>query len=155
MITAHPTEVRRKTILDVLDQIADLLDERAEPSIPGRDDSTTSSPRVLMLWQTAILRLSKLHVRDEINEAIRYYEASLFEVVPTRPASTAGRRPRRGHRRHADATHAITMGSWIGGDRDGNPFVTDEVMRYAIGRQTATALEHHLAAVHRLSHNSR
>jgi len=153
VITAHPTEVRRKTVLEVLDEISHLLDERSRATDPWGSEQLEDelATRVLLLWQTALLRLSKLRVRDEINEAIRYYSASLFDVVPSLTrrladdlAAVTGDR--------VDTTHAITMGSWIGGDRDGNPFVTDEVMRYAIGRQTATALEHHLAGVYRLSH---
>ncbi len=53
--------------------------------------------------------------------------------------------------RRVDTSHAVTMGSWIGGDRDGNPFVTADVVRYAIGRQSETALGHHLAALYGLS----
>ena len=151
VITAHPTEVRRKTILQVLDDVGRLLVRRDQ--LVGEDRDAVDdelATAVLLLWQTALLRLSKLRVRDEINEAIRYYHASLFDVVPslTRDLEQAlgdliGRT--------VDATHAIAMGSWIGGDRDGNPFVTAEVMRYAIGRQTETALEHHLVALHDLS----
>ena len=153
VITAHPTEVRRKTILQVLDEVAELLVQRSEFA-PGSerqrrvDDELATC--VLLLWQTALLRLSKLRVRDEINEAIRYYGASLFEVVPalTRDLATA---LEEASGEVVDTTRAITMGSWIGGDRDGNPFVTSEVLRYAIHRQTATALEHHLLDLHDLS----
>ena len=153
VITAHPTEVRRKTVLEVLDEIAHLLDQRSRATDTWERDHVDDelATRVLLLWQTALLRLSKLRVRDEINEAIRYYSTSLFEVVPNLThrladdlAATTGRQ--------IDTTHVVTMGSWIGGDRDGNPFVTADVMRYAIGRQTNTALAHHLAGVHRLSH---
>ncbi len=83
-------------------------------------------------------------MRDEINEAIRYYGASLFEAIPSLTRELADELDAFTGGTSVDMTHAITMGSWIGGDRDGNPFVTAEVMRYAIGRQTATALEHHL-----------
>ena len=153
VITAHPTEVRRKTILEVLDDVATLLDERGrtdEHDIEGIDADLGLC--VLMLWQTALLRLSKLRVRDEINEAIRYYGTSLFHVVPEVTERLAAEISAVNGGATIDTTHAITMGSWIGGDRDGNPFVTADVMRYAIERQTATALEHHLLAVHRLAH---
>jgi phosphoenolpyruvate carboxylase len=153
VITAHPTEVRRKTILQVLEEIGELLVRRNtlvdRPGDVEAIDAELASA-VLLLWQTALLRLSKLRVRDEINEAIRYYGTSLFEVVPalTRDLAVAleeiGGEP-------VDTTRAITMGSWIGGDRDGNPFVTADVLRYAINRQTQTALEHHLVALHGLS----
>ena len=85
VLTAHPTEVRRKTVLDALGRVADLLDERGRlaDGDPERDELDDALRlEVLTLWQTAILRLSKLRVRDEINEALRYYDTSLFEVVP-------------------------------------------------------------------------
>ena len=155
VITAHPTEVRRKTVLEVLAELSELLDEldlrRDDPHAATRIEHELSV-RVLLLWQTALLRLSKLRVRDEINEAIRYYDTSLFEVIPalTRELATGVAAVADG--RSVDTSGSITMGSWIGGDRDGNPFVTADVVRYATGRQAETALAHHLSALHRLSH---
>ncbi|MEP6295937.1 MAG: phosphoenolpyruvate carboxylase, partial [Ilumatobacter sp.] len=80
VITAHPTEVRRKTILDVLGDVSELLDRHDR--LGGRDRRRDEVVReldakILTLWQTAILRLSKLRVSDEINEALRYYDVSL------------------------------------------------------------------------------
>jgi phosphoenolpyruvate carboxylase len=154
VITAHPTEVRRKTVLEVLDNVSDLLDEldlrRDDPTAVNRIEHDLSVC-VLLLWQTALLRLSKLRVRDEINEAIRYYDTSLFEVIPNLTADLAIGVAAATDGRVLDTTAAIAMGSWIGGDRDGNPFVTADVVRYATGRQVETALAHHLAALHSLS----
>ncbi len=142
VITAHPTEVRRKTVLEVLDQLSGLLDDldvrRHDPSAVTQIEQELSVC-VLLLWQTALLRLSKLRVRDEINEAIRYYDDLATSVATP------------GDARLVDTSSAITMGSWIGGDRDGNPFVTADVVRYAIGRQSETALAHHLSAIYGLS----
>jgi phosphoenolpyruvate carboxylase len=153
VITAHPTEVRRKTVLQVLAQVSDLLLLRSllddEVRASAIDDELATC--VLLLWQTALLRLSKLRVRDEINEALRYYDTSLFEVVPAVTRSLAEQMTELTGGDVIDTTRVVSMGSWIGGDRDGNPFVTAEVMTYAIARQTATALERHLLAVHRLS----
>ncbi|MGB0113952.1 MAG: phosphoenolpyruvate carboxylase [Ilumatobacteraceae bacterium] len=153
VITAHPTEVRRKTVLEVLDEITKLLNQRSRL----RDDTAACAEvddqlavHVLVLWQTALLRLSKLRVRDEINEAIRYYGSSLFAVIPALTDDLA-RDVHAATDVDVDTTHAITMGSWIGGDRDGNPFVTADVMRFAIDRQVETALHHHLEALHSLS----
>jgi phosphoenolpyruvate carboxylase len=154
VITAHPTEVRRKTVLEVLDQLSGLLDDldvRRGDAGAVRQIERELSVCVLLLWQTALLRLSKLRVRDEINEAIRYYETSLFEVIPALTDDLARGVGALEVGRPVDTSHAITMGSWIGGDRDGNPFVTADVVRYAIGRQSEMALGHHLAALHRLS----
>ena len=154
VITAHPTEVRRKTVLQVLEEVTRLLEElelRRGDDIAAGDIEADLSVQVLLLWQTALLRLSKLRVRDEINEALRYYQASLFEVVPelTRDLSVAVSTRLGGD--PIDTAESITMGSWIGGDRDGNPFVTSDVVGYAVDRQTETALGHHLAALYELS----
>ncbi len=153
VLTAHPTEVRRKTVLDALGRVADLLDERGRlgddaPELAALEDKLRLE--VLMLWQTAILRLSKLRVRDEINESLRYYDVSLFEVVPALQRDLAQEFTLRWGQL-VDLGPVIAMGSWIGGDRDGNPFVTAEVMRFATDRQAQVALGHHLASVRRLS----
>ena len=153
VITAHPTEVRRKTILAVLHTVADLLEERSRlpPNDPRRNEiEALLQTKILTLWQTAILRLSKLRVTDEINEALRYYESSLFATVPRLTADLAQTASDR-FGVEIDTTETIRMGSWIGGDRDGNPFVTADVMRHAVQRQAETALGNHLAAIRRLS----
>ncbi|MET0145744.1 MAG: phosphoenolpyruvate carboxylase [Ilumatobacteraceae bacterium] len=153
VITAHPTEVRRQTVLDVLGDVARLLAARstaADGSVEQHEIDHRLDLHVLTLWQTAVLRLSKLRVADEINEALRYYSASLFEVVPQLERDLeklVGER----WGVTVDATDVVRMGSWIGGDRDGNPFVTADVMRAATTRQSLAALGHHLAAVRRLS----
>ena len=149
VLTAHPTEVRRKTILDTQRVIADLL---ARPGHRGAEVERQLRLSVLMLWQTAILRLSRLRVRDEINEALGYYDLSLFRAIgrlqdeasseiSTRWPELAG----------AELAPVIRMGSWIGGDRDGNPFVTADVVRYALDRQAGIAFAHHLNALGRLA----
>lgn len=154
VLTAHPTQVRRKTVLERLGRVGDLLERRASltPEAVADHQELEDALRVevLGLWQTALLRLSKLRVRDEINEALRYYEASLFEVVPAL---------RRDVDRAFEQTYGTTtelgpvvaMGSWIGGDRDGNPFVTADTLHYAVARQSEEALGHHLAQVWDLS----
>jgi phosphoenolpyruvate carboxylase len=153
VLTAHPTEVRRRTVLEGLARVAKALVERWPGEVDQNDPAVQElRVQILSLWQTAILRLSKLRVADEINESLRYYDASLFEAVPAL---------------HTDLENAINtlwpnsdpvavgksvqVGSWIGGDRDGNPFVTAEVLEAATRRQAATALNHHLAALLQLS----
>ncbi|MAT07333.1 MAG: phosphoenolpyruvate carboxylase [Acidimicrobiaceae bacterium] len=153
VITAHPTEVRRQTVLAVVQRVAGLLERRARAAAsPSEIAEIDEALRlaVLTLWDTAMLRLSKLRVRDEIHEALRYYRSSIFATVPRLhrdlEALTADRL---GHRL-ANAT-PITMGSWIGGDRDGNPFVTAPVLRLAVESQASLAFEHHLVELHTLS----
>ena len=153
VLTAHPTEVRRQTILDVVERISDLLEHRrlvtSSPSATAEVDSALRD-EVLTLWQTAILRLSKLRVNDEVNEALRYYASSLFSVVPQLQAEVE-------HLAQArlgtsiDGTDLVQMGSWIGGDRDGNPFVTSEVLAHAVTANASAAARHHLLGLIGLS----
>jgi phosphoenolpyruvate carboxylase len=154
VVTAHPTEVRRKTISQVQQQVSDLLRQRDQAGPDGVDEQAWSAHlwrEVLTLWQTALLRLSRLRLADEIDEALRYYDLSLFAVVPAINAEL--RRALR--ERFPDAglltTPMLLPGSWIGGDRDGNPFVTAEAVRLATSRQAETALRHHLAELVRLA----
>jgi phosphoenolpyruvate carboxylase len=148
VVTAHPTEVRRKTVSQVQQHVGDLLRQR-DRIVPGEIDDAEWSAKlwraVLTLWQTALLRLSRLRLRDEIEEALRYFELSLFEVLPALNAEL-----RRAVRQRWPGVDLLPRpmllpGSWIGGDRDGNPFVTADALRRATARQAETALEHHLA----------
>jgi phosphoenolpyruvate carboxylase len=148
VFTAHPTEVRRKTISDVQRQVTDLIRQR-DRTAPGEGDDAEWSAKlwrsVLTLWQTALLRLSRLRLQDEIDEVLRYYELSLFDVVPSINAELR----RALNERWPDAgllsRPMLLPGSWIGGDRDGNPYVTADALRRATTRQAETALAHHLA----------
>ena len=153
VITAHPTEVRRKTVLDHVDAVSVLLQRRARVGgSPTELDEIDEQLRleVLALWQTAEVRLSKLRVRDEINEALRYYRSSIFDTVPALVRDVERLAAERlGH--EVRNPQVISMGSWIGGDRDGNPFVTAPVLRLAVESHATAAFEHHLTAIHRLS----
>ncbi len=153
VITAHPTEVRRQTVLELLADVSAALVARsavADGSLELAAIDRRLQLRILTLWNTAVLRLSKLRVRDEINEALRYYEASLFEVVPALEAAIEQTvRTRWGI--DVDASGAVRMGSWIGGDRDGNPFVTADVLRTAVASQALTSFTHHLRQLNALA----
>lgn len=150
VLTAHPTEVRRKTILDALGRVADLLAERDHSPQAG-DDEQQLRLEVQTMWDTALLRLSKLRVRDEIDEGLRYYEASLFKVVPEIRREVVRRAAQLGGVAKESIGPVLSMGSWIGGDRDGNPFVTAEVLNLATTRQARSVLTRHLTTLHALS----
>jgi phosphoenolpyruvate carboxylase len=146
VITAHPTEVRRQTVLDVLSEVARLLTARTgltaeHPDLADIDHRLGLA--VLTLWETAEVRMSRLRVVDEINEALRYYRASLFEIVATIEREVEKLAAER-FGLTVDASRVVRMGTWIGGDRDGNPFVTADVLRTALARQALTAFEFHL-----------
>ncbi|MCU1667959.1 MAG: ppc [Blastococcus sp.] len=153
VVTAHPTEVRRKTISQVQRQIHALIRQRDRTALGEGDDAQWSAQlwrSVLTLWQTALLRLSRLRLEDEIDEALRYYELSLFDVIPA--LNTDLRRAL--NERWPDAgllqRPMLLPGSWIGGDRDGNPFVTADALRRATSRQAETALGHYLDELEQL-----
>mgnify|MGYP002651512423 CR=1 FL=1 len=105
---------------------------------------------VLTLWQTALIRLSKITITDEIDAGLRWYDAAFFEVMPTLNAELrdafAALLPGAGI---ADEP-VLQAGSWIGGDRDGNPNVTGDVVAYATRRAAETALDHYLGELDKL-----
>ncbi|MEH3156015.1 MAG: phosphoenolpyruvate carboxylase [Gordonia paraffinivorans] len=147
VITAHPTETRRRTVFEVQRRITDLMRYRDRTELtPDEDADVTAALRrqILTLWQTALIRLERLRIEDEIEVGLRYYDASFFDVIPSLNASL------RDHLREQYPSAGLSddpivrMGSWIGGDRDGNPFVTGDVVALATGRAARTALDHHL-----------
>lgn len=142
-LTAHPTEIKRQSILDTERAIAKALagddDEREE----------TLKRQILQMWQTAMLRLTKLRVRDEIDNALSYFRASFLSEVPRLMKHTIDALEKH------DGTQAelpafFKVGMWIGGDRDGNPFVTAETLDYVIDTQSELALSYYLNELHAL-----
>jgi phosphoenolpyruvate carboxylase len=150
VLTAHPTQVRRRTSLDRGREISRLLAER-DRSVLDDDErrrwEADLRVQILALWQTAILRGSRLRVRDEINEMLHYYDLTLFEEIPRLQA-----RVEAGLAGIVDVrAPVVRMGSWIGGDRDGNPFVDAEVLAYAVERHATVAFGRHLDDLRRLA----
>ena len=153
VMTAHPTEVRRKTVFEVQRRVVDLIRRRDRTDLdPGElaDWGRALWRAVLTLWQTALLRLERLRLSDEITEGLQYYDLSLFEVVPD--LDDAVRRAMQARWPECDPLPRplLRPGSWIGGDRDGNPRVNAAALDLAIHRQAATALGHYLDEVDRL-----
>ena len=155
VLTAHPTEVQRKSILDAERDIARLLTERDEikaralpkDALAPRELAANEAQlraRVMQLWQTRLLRFSKLTVADEIENALSYYEATFLREIPRLYADME--RELGPHR----VASFLRMGMWIGGDRDGNPNVTAGTLDHALRRQCEVALRHYLTEVHHL-----
>lgn len=147
VITAHPTETRRRTVFVTQHRITQLMRLRAEghtETDDGRDIELELRRQVLTLWQTALIRLSRLQITDEIDVGLRYYPAALFEVIPQ--VNSEVRNALRARWPGADLLlePILQPGSWIGGDRDGNPNVTADVVRLATGSAAFTALAHYL-----------
>ncbi|WP_114973175.1 phosphoenolpyruvate carboxylase [Rhodoferax ferrireducens] len=159
VLTAHPTEVQRKSILDAERDIAQLLTARDDikvkaASVNANKDALTPRElsanegqmraRVLQLWQTRLLRFTKLTVADEVENALSYYESTFLREIPKLYADLErelGQHP----------VHSfLRMGQWIGGDRDGNPNVNAQTLMHALRRQADVALRHYLTEVHYL-----
>ncbi|MEP7140288.1 MAG: phosphoenolpyruvate carboxylase, partial [Caldimonas sp.] len=146
VLTAHPTEVQRKSILDAERAIAELLAARS-PHASGpelAENETLLRARVTQLWQTRMLRTSKLTVDDEIENALSYYRSTFLTQIPMLYRDIEEALP--GH----EIASFFRMGNWIGGDRDGNPFVGAATLVTAFERQSETALRHYLTQVHEL-----
>lgn len=159
VLTAHPTEVQRTSILEAERDIANLLNTRdqikdsAQSHKLGKDallikelklNEELIRARVLQLWHTRLLRFTKLTVADEIENALSYYETTFLSEIPKIYAQLE------------DALSGypvasfLKMGQWIGGDRDGNPNVNAQTLEYAISRQAEMVLRHYLTEVHHL-----
>jgi phosphoenolpyruvate carboxylase len=154
VLTAHPTEVQRKSILDAEHDIARLLAERDLPQTPkeAKRNLQLLQARIATLWQTRMLRYEKLTVADEIENALSYYRMTFLRELPAlyddigdELAEHFGSDPGA----LQDATF-MQMGSWIGGDRDGNPNVNGATMGHALVRQATTVFDFYLDEVHAL-----
>ena len=144
VLTAHPTEVQRKSILDAERAIAELVGERDRRTgaREREDNEALLRARVTQLWQTRMLRPVKLTVSDEIENALTYYNATFLREIPR-----LYRDIERTLHGHAVASF-LRMGHWIGGDRDGNPNVGAHTLELALKRQGEVALRHYLTEVH-------
>ncbi|HRL78174.1 MAG TPA: phosphoenolpyruvate carboxylase [Candidatus Accumulibacter phosphatis] len=154
VLTAHPTEVQRRSTLNGQREIAELLQRRDGSQLtPEERDALEEALRraVLGLWQTRMLRSTRLLVLDEVVNGLSYYDYTFLRQLPRLygwledhlAVTHAGLR-------NAELPAFLRLGSWIGGDRDGNPFVTAAVTREALRLQSVRALRFHLDEVHAL-----
>ena len=151
VLTAHPTEVQRKSILDTEREIARLLDERETATARDRlEHDARLGALIATLWQTRMLRDEKLTVADEIVNALAYWRSTFLPELPrlyVMLERALGIEPARG----LEALPSfLRLGSWIGGDRDGHPHVTADTMQAALRAQAGTVFTHYLEAVHAL-----
>jgi phosphoenolpyruvate carboxylase len=148
VLTAHPTEVQRKSILDAERELARLLAQRDtlahERSLA--DNEAQMRARILQLWHTRLLRFTKLSVADEIENALGYYQSTFIPELPRLYRSVEAALAGEGQR----VPPFLRLGQWIGGDRDGNPNVTAATLELALQRQADLILRHHLTEVHLL-----
>ena len=146
VLTAHPTEVQRKSILDAERAIAELIGRRdaLQTERERQANELLLRARVTQMWQTRMLRYTKLTVSDEIQNALSYFRATFLTQIPRLYAEIETALP--GH----EIGTFFRMGNWIGGDRDGNPNVTADTLGMALRSQSETVLRFYLTEVHEL-----
>jgi len=146
VLTAHPTEVQRQSILDCEREIATLL---GQPESEARNDLLHAE--VLRLWLTAMLRGTRLAVSDEVANGLAYFRLTFLNELPRLYAEFEhALKERYGVNVEPRLPPFLTVGTWIGGDRDGNPYVNAAVMRGALMQQARLILTHYLEEVSQL-----
>jgi phosphoenolpyruvate carboxylase len=149
VFTAHPTEVARRSVMFKRRRISDLLeklDRVAVPEVELESLERELTGEITALWQTDDVRSARPTVRDEIRMALDYYEASLFDTLPVLYAEVAAALDAEyagEHATMAELPQLVHFGSWIGGDRDGNPFVTAETTGDALAMAHGLLLSHY------------
>jgi len=154
VLTAHPTEVQRKSTLDREREVARLLAERDRPAHTPEEEAEMDDAlrrAVLTLWQTSILRRTRLKVIDEIANGLSYYDYTFLTELPRLyelcEAALTGFDPAL---KDFEPPSFFRMGSWIGGDRDGNPFVTADTLHQALRMQSDRAIGIYFEELHAL-----
>ena len=151
VLTAHPTEVRRKSTIDREMEIAAVLDQRERAQLTpeelaGSDEQLRRA--VLTLWQTNLLRRTRLTVLDEVANGLSFYDYTFLREVPRLHCRLEDRLNEGEGASQGELASFLKMGSWIGGDRDGNPFVTAEVMRGTLKMQSSRVIRFYLDELH-------
>ena len=153
VLTAHPTEVSRKCILQCQHEIAGLLDQRDRLQLTpeeAEENDLALRRAVLRLWRTRMLRPTRLAVVDEIKNGISFYDDTFFAELPRLYGLLQEALAKRFPGEDWQLPPFFRVGSWIGGDRDGNPFVTADVLKTALHLQSTAALDFYLTEIHTL-----
>ena len=151
VFTAHPTEVRRKSIIDLEARLEDALIRRDQVHLTPEERAACDGiiqRTILTLWQTHSLRAHKLGVADEVANGLSYYDNGLFHEIASLYARLEDALS------EADQPHSLPaflhMGTWIGGDRDGNPFVDAATLQMALKRQAERVFGFYASELHEL-----
>ncbi len=154
VLTAHPTEVRRKSIMRHEMEVACLLDKRDVGRLtPAERDAVDEQLRlsVLTVWQTNLLRQSKMTVRDEVGNGLSYYDYTFLRELPKFYADLEDRLNELDPEGAGEAVSSfLRIGSWIGGDRDGHPFINADVLRQTLQMHCAKAFAFYLQELDQL-----
>ena len=148
VFTAHPTEVARRSVMFKRRRISDLLEKLDRVAVPEAELEALErdvTGEITALWQTDDVRSARPMVRDEIRMALDYYEASLFDTLPVLYSEVAAALEAEygEHTSIAELPQLVNFGSWIGGDRDGNPFVIPETTADALAMAHSLLLSHY------------
>jgi phosphoenolpyruvate carboxylase len=154
VFTAHPTEVARRSVMFKRRRISDLLEQLDRIPVPESQLEVLERSliaEITALWQTDDVRSARPTVSDEIRMALDYYESSLFDTLPVLYAEVAAALTAEYPAKNAtnpvtnisDLPILIRFGSWIGGDRDGNPFVTPQATREALVMARSLVFSHY------------
>ncbi|MGB4063715.1 MAG: phosphoenolpyruvate carboxylase [Azonexus sp.] len=153
VLTAHPTEVQRQSLIRNHRDLARLLDQRERLQMTPEEEAENDlgiANSILTLWQSRMLRPVRLKVLDEVKNGITYFKETFFTELPRLYIQATQQLQKRYPDTHWALPPFFRVGSWIGGDRDGNPFVTAEILREALRLQSAAALNHYLEEIHEL-----
>ncbi|MBB2672380.1 UNVERIFIED_ORG: phosphoenolpyruvate carboxylase [Rhizobium esperanzae] len=154
VFTAHPTEVRRKSVIDIEQQLAQCLSRLEQAGLTAQETDRYQADlerATTTLWQTNSLRGRRLQVVDEILNGLSYYDSTIFRVIPEVYEGLENQLRGSPWRFAQDALPPfLRMGSWIGGDRDGNPFVNGETLREALRLQSERVFSFYLGELHSL-----
>lgn len=153
VLTAHPTEVQRQSLLRNHRDIARLLEQRERLQLTPEEEADNElalANAILTLWQSRMLRPTRLKVIDEVKNGISYFKETFFSELPRLYIQATEQLQKRYPQQRWALPPFFRVGSWIGGDRDGNPFVTAEILREALRQQSAAVLNHYLEEVHEL-----
>jgi phosphoenolpyruvate carboxylase len=155
VFTAHPTEVQRKSIQNCQMAIARLLSERDRVQMTpdeAQQNEEALGRGIVTLWQTRLLRTTKLSVLDEVENGLSFYDHTILTELPQLYSSLETMLAQRDARwEDTELPNFMKVGSWIGGDRDGNPFVTADILRSTLVRQADKALDFYLGELRKLA----
>ncbi|MBC2681597.1 phosphoenolpyruvate carboxylase [Corynebacterium anserum] len=161
VLTAHPTETRRRTVFDVQSEITAQMRVRASllnaPHTARTEQKLAAIDHIIrrhitVLWQTALIRSVRPRIEDEIKVGLRYYGISLLHEIPALNRTVA-ETIRDIYGSEVPATPVIRPGSWIGGDHDGNPYVTGQTVAMATSQAAETVFKHYLDLLQDLEHD--
>ncbi len=151
VLTAHPTEVQRQSTLQCQHAIAGLLEQRDRLQLTPEEEAENDGELarlVLTLWQTRLMRPNRLKVVDEVKNGINFFHETFFTELPRLYGQLEDLLARNGE--PEELPPFFRIGSWIGGDRDGNPFVTAEILTETLRLQSAAAFNFYLEEIHTL-----